>query len=175
MAEWVLKYADTRGEIHQQTASAVSEQELRERYSQQGFLIYSVRPRRTGLAAAGNIMGRSKKLNLERFLIFNQQFVTLVRAGLPILKALDLLADRLTDVNLGAHVKAVRGRGREWLLLAVPDHLPPVVAIPLTRNRWPNKNTRKSGIKVTTDMANIAPQLLPAVASKKERKATGTV
>jgi type II secretory pathway component PulF len=76
MAEWVLKYADTRGEIHQQTASAVSEQELRERYSQQGFLIYSVRPRRTGLAAAGNIMGRSKKLNLERFLIFNQQFVT---------------------------------------------------------------------------------------------------
>ena len=31
MAEWVLKYADTRGEIHQQTASAASEQEVRER------------------------------------------------------------------------------------------------------------------------------------------------
>jgi len=118
MAEWVLKYADTRGEIHQQTASAVSEQELRERYSQQGFLIYSVRPRRTGLAAAGNIMGRSKKLNLERFLIFNQQFVTLVRAGLPILKALDLLADRLTDVNLGAHVKAVRDEVKNGSLLS---------------------------------------------------------
>ena len=40
---------------------------------------------------------RRKTVNLEKFLIFNQQFVTLVRAGLPILKGLDLLADRLTD------------------------------------------------------------------------------
>ena len=38
---------------------------------------------------------RGKKLNLEKFLIFNQQFVTLIRAGLPILKSLDLLAERL--------------------------------------------------------------------------------
>jgi len=116
--DWVLKYADTRGEIHQQTATATSEQELRERYSQQGFLIYSIRPRRTGLAAAGSVLGRSKKLNLEKFLIFNQQFVTLVRAGLPILKALDLLADRLTDPNLGGHIKAVRDEVKNGSLLS---------------------------------------------------------
>jgi hypothetical protein len=54
-------------------------------------------------------------------------------------------------------------------------YFPPVVAMPLTKNRWPNKNTRNSGIKVTTDMANMAPQLLPAVASRNERSATGTV
>ena len=52
--------------------------------------------------------GRRKTVNLEKFLIFNQQFVTLVRAGLPILKGLDLLADRLTDEKLGAHIRAVR-------------------------------------------------------------------
>src|SRR4029077_20259569 len=97
---------------------AGSEQELRDRYSQQGFLIYSVRPRRTGIASGGGLLGRSKKLNLERFLIFNQQFVTLIRAGLPILKALDLLADRLTDVNLGAHVKAVRDDVKNGTLLS---------------------------------------------------------
>ena len=119
MAEWVLKYADTRGEIHQQTASAGTEQEIRDRYSQQGFLIYSVRPRRTGIAAASGILGRrSKKINLEKFLIFNQQFVTLIRAGLPILKSLDLLADRLTDANLGAHVKAVRDDVKNGTLLS---------------------------------------------------------
>ncbi|HTM48444.1 MAG TPA: type II secretion system F family protein [Bryobacteraceae bacterium] len=118
MAEWVLKYADARGEIHQQTASAGSEQEIRERYSQQGFLIYSVRPRRTGIATGGGILGRSRKLNLERFLIFNQQFVTLIRAGLPILKALDLLADRLTDAHLGQHVKAVRDEVKNGTLLS---------------------------------------------------------
>lgn len=118
MSEWVLKYADTRGEIHQQTASAASEQEVRDRYAQQGFLIYSIRPRRAGIAAAGGILGRKKKINLERFLIFNQQFVTLIRAGLPILKSLDLLADRLTDPHLGAHIKGVRDDVKNGSLLS---------------------------------------------------------
>src|ERR1700757_2697461 len=108
MAEWVLKYADTRGEIHLQTASAGSEQEVRDRYSQQGFLIYSIRPRRGGIAAGTGLFGRSKKLNLEKFLIFNQQFVTLIRAGLPILKALDLLSERLTDPKLSKYISGVR-------------------------------------------------------------------
>jgi type IV pilus assembly protein PilC len=100
MAEWSLKYADARGEIHQQVAEAGSESELRERYVQQGFLVYSIKPRSgiSGLVSPGP--ARRKKLNLEKFLIFNQQFVTLIRAGLPILKALDLLAERLTDPKL---------------------------------------------------------------------------
>src|SRR5213083_2616756 len=118
MSEWVLKYADARGEIHQQTANAGTEQEVRERYSQQGFLIYSIRPRRTVIAAGAGILGRSKKLNLEKFLIFNQQFVTLIRAGLPILKALDLLAERLTDPKLGPHIKAVRDEVRNGAQLS---------------------------------------------------------
>jgi len=120
MADWVLKYADARGEIHQQVVQAASEQELRDRYTQQGFLIYSVRPRRgvRDLSAGTRVFGRPKKLNLERFLIFNQQFVTLVRAGLPILKSLDLLADRLTDPNLGRYLKAVRDDVRNGTLLS---------------------------------------------------------
>ena len=86
MAEWTLKYADARGEIHQQVAQAESERELRERLTDQGFLVYSIQPRSAVLGP----VKRGKKLNLEKFLIFNQQFVTLVRAGLPILKSLDL-------------------------------------------------------------------------------------
>jgi type IV pilus assembly protein PilC len=117
MAEWVLKYSDPRGEVHQQVAEAVTEKELRDRYSQQGFLIYSIKPRHeiAGVSMGG---GRKKKINLEKFLIFNQQFVTLVRAGLPILKALDLLSDRLTDERLAPHIKAVREEVRNGSLLS---------------------------------------------------------
>lgn len=107
MAEWVLKYADPRGEVRQQVAEAETEHELRERFSQQGFLVYSIKPR-TELAALPRTLGRPRRINQEKFLIFNQQFVTLVRAGLPILKSLDLLAERLTDPKLGKYVKAVR-------------------------------------------------------------------
>jgi len=44
--------------------------------------------------------------------------VTLVRAGLPILKSLDLLADRLTDPKLGPYVQAVRQDVRNGTLLS---------------------------------------------------------
>jgi type IV pilus assembly protein PilC len=115
MAEYVLKYADGRGHIHQQVTTATSEKEIREKFTNQGFLIYSIKPR--SAASSGSIFGR-KKLNLEKFLIFNQQFVTLIRAGLPILKGLDLLAERLTDPKLGPYVKAVRDEVRNGTLLS---------------------------------------------------------
>ena len=119
MADFVLKYADGRGQIHQQVASAGSEKELREKYSQQGFLIYSIRPRTAaGMLAGAGLFGKKKKLNLEKFLIFNQQFVTLIRAGLPILKGLDLLSERLTDPKLGPYIKAVRDEVRGGTLLS---------------------------------------------------------
>lgn len=93
--------------MHEQVADAASEGDARERLAQQGFLVYSVRPKDLSSRLAGR-NSRRKKVNLEKFLIFNAQFVTLVRAGLPILKGLDLLADKLTDAKLGPHIRAVR-------------------------------------------------------------------
>ncbi len=116
MAEWSLKYADARGEIRQQVAEAASEKELRERFTEQGFLVYSIKPRSSVMGM--EIGGGSKKIDTEKFLIFNQQFVTLIRAGLPILKALDLLADRLTDKKLTGHIAAVREEVRGGALLS---------------------------------------------------------
>jgi type IV pilus assembly protein PilC len=107
VAEFVLRYSDPRGQIHEQVADAPSEREARERLLAQGFLVYSVRAKDLSARLSGGT-SRRKTVNLEKFLIFNQQFVTLVRAGLPILKGLDLLADRLTDEKLGRYVKAVR-------------------------------------------------------------------
>ena len=120
MSDFVLKYADARGEVHSQLAQGTSAQEIRERFTQQGFLVYSVKPKGAGISLSGEISlpGRRRKLNLEKFLIFNQQFVTLIRAGLPILKALDLLAERLTDPKLTPYINAVREDVRRGSLLS---------------------------------------------------------
>ncbi len=107
MAEFLLRYADQRGQMHESMTEAASEREARERMAQQGFLVYSIRANDLG-TRLGADAGRKQSVNLEKFLIFNQQFVTLVRAGLPILKCLDILADRLTDEKLGRYIKAVR-------------------------------------------------------------------
>jgi type IV pilus assembly protein PilC len=118
MAEFVLKYADSRGEIHRQVVQGASERELRNRFTEQGYLVYSVRPHGGLMPLVAGGGGRREKLDLEKFLIFNQQFVTLIRAGLPILKALDLLADRLTDPKLGRHIRNVRDEVKNGALLS---------------------------------------------------------
>ncbi|MGC2657913.1 MAG: type II secretion system F family protein [Bryobacteraceae bacterium] len=117
MAEFVLRYADPRGQMHEQITEAPTEREARDRFSQQGFLVYSVRAKEFGVRMSGG-KGSRKTVNLEKFLIFNAQFVTLIRAGLPILKSLDLLADRLTDEKLGRHIKAVRDEVKTGTVLS---------------------------------------------------------
>jgi type IV pilus assembly protein PilC len=117
MAEFMLKFADPRGEIHQQVAVADSEREVRDRFSQQGLLIYSIKPRHQIAAISTPLRGRGK-FNTEKFLIFNQQFMTLVRAGLPIVKSLDLLSERLADPKLGVWIKAVRDEVKTGTLLS---------------------------------------------------------
>ncbi len=118
MAEWTLRYADARGEMHQQVAEGTSEREVREKLTNQGFLVYSIKPRTEAGGLNATIGSGGKKINLEKFLIFNQQFVTLIRAGLPILKSLDLLAERLTDPKISRYVKAVREEVRNGAMLS---------------------------------------------------------
>ena len=113
MSEYLLKYADARGQIKQEVVDGNTENEIRDRFANQGFLVYSIKPKGKFDAlttSAGK--SRPRKIDLEKFLIFNQQFVTLIRAGLPILKSLDLLATRLTDEKLSPFVTAVRDEVR---------------------------------------------------------------
>lgn len=117
MPEFVLKYADDRGQIRTENAEGGSEQEIRQRLAQQGYFVYSIRPR-TGLREAATLGKPAKRLDMEKFLIFNQQFVTLIRAGLPILKSLDLLAERLTSGKLQEPVRAVRDEVKTGALLS---------------------------------------------------------
>ncbi len=102
--------------MHEQVADAQSEREARDRLTQQGFLVYSITPKDLSARFTGS--SGKKTVDLEKFLIFNQQFVTLIRAGLPILKSLDLLADRLTDEKLGRYIQAVRKEVRTGTILS---------------------------------------------------------
>ncbi|HEX4022528.1 MAG TPA: type II secretion system F family protein [Acidobacteriaceae bacterium] len=105
MAEFVIKLADERGHVQEQVHVANSAEELRHRFSQGGFLVYSVRPKHA-------IGGSRKRVKLEPFLVFNQQFLTLIRAGLPILSSLELLAKRQKIPNFRAQLEDVAVRVR---------------------------------------------------------------
>ena len=117
MAEFVVKMADERGRTLQQLEHGYSEAEVRERFAQQGFLVYSVKPR--GLLTGGDAkLGRGRKVKQADFIIFNQQFLTLIHAGLPILNSLELLIKRQRNAYLRTLLDNVRERVRSGELLS---------------------------------------------------------
>src|SRR5437762_13302529 len=112
MAEFLVKMADERGRTLEQTATAGSEADVRDRFSRQGFFIYSVRPKGLLSGAEVRLAPNRNRLNLEQFVIFNQQFYTLIHAGLPIPAALELLLRRQRDRYLRSVLENVRERVR---------------------------------------------------------------
>jgi len=116
MAEFLVKLADEQGHLKQQVEHGYSEAEVRERYAQQGYLVYWVKPR--SLLTSGAALGRRSKVKASSFLIFNQQFLTLIKAGLPILTALDLLIKRQRDKFLLQLLDNVRERVKGGELLS---------------------------------------------------------
>jgi len=109
MPEFVVKLADERGHVTEQVESAHTEAEVRERLSQRGLYIQSVRSR--GLLASGKVnFSRRRRIKLQEFVIFNQQFYTLIHAGLPILTGLKLLTQRQRNPYFRSILEDVRLR-----------------------------------------------------------------
>ena len=104
MAEFVIKLADERGRVQEQVQTAATADELRARFTQAGYHVFSVSAR------SGVPLFSRRKVRLEPFLIFNQQFLTLVRAGLPILGSLHMLANIQKDPHFASQLNDVANR-----------------------------------------------------------------
>jgi len=117
MAEFVCKVGDTAGRVFQHVETAQSEGEARQRLADRGLYVFSVRRHLDFITQLGKTSGE-KKIRPQDFLVFNQQFNTLIKAGLPILKALDLLAERAAAEDLRPILGEVRQRVRDGALLS---------------------------------------------------------
>jgi type IV pilus assembly protein PilC len=116
VAQFLVKAADEQGHVLQQLEHGYSEAEVRERFVQQGLLVYSVKPQ--GVFTGGKLTLSRGKIRQSSFVIFNQQFLTLIKAGLPILTALELLIKRQKDASLRSLLENVRDRVKSGELLS---------------------------------------------------------
>ena len=105
MAEFVIKLADERGRVQEQVQTAATADELRARFTHAGYHVFSVKARGGGFSGVSR-----RKVKLEPFLIFNQQFLTLIRAGLPILGSLQMLGKTQKNAHFSAQLDDVSTR-----------------------------------------------------------------
>lgn len=112
MGEFVCRVADANGRVFSHVEAAGSLAEARQKLAERGLFVYSVQTR-SSLLSAFVKRRRDRQVGGADFLILNQQFNTLIKAGLPILRALDLLATRATSPKLRPVLSKVRDRVRE--------------------------------------------------------------
>lgn len=116
MAEFVCKVGTDAGRVLTQTEQAPSEGELRQRLKGEGYYVFSVRSKE---ALAARLTGsRRGRIRADDFLLFNQQFLTLSKSGLPLQKSLEMLGRQTRSEALGAAVEDVRDRVRAGALLS---------------------------------------------------------
>ncbi|MGH9531076.1 MAG: type II secretion system F family protein [Terriglobales bacterium] len=116
MAEFLIRMADEAGKMVELAEEAATAAEVRDRFARQGYLVYDVRPR--SLLSGEMRLPRRRKVKLDEFVVFNQQFVTLVRAGLPILSGLNLLRGRQRNPYFRALLDDVHARVKGGELLS---------------------------------------------------------
>jgi len=85
--------------------TAATAAEVRQALEVRGYLVLDIQKKQAGLVGGG--------ASQKEFLIFNQEFMTLVKAGLPILQALEILHKRMEKPGyrsaLAGIIEAVKG------------------------------------------------------------------
>src|SRR5437667_5119757 len=114
--EFTCKYAKPTGEVVTAVLAGQTMDEVRHHLQEQGLLPMEIRPR--GWSLSLRPRRRRQTIKADDFILFNQQFVALIRAGLPILKSLDLLKDRIHNPLLRHHMSNARDRVHSGELLS---------------------------------------------------------
>jgi type IV pilus assembly protein PilC len=114
--EFNCKYAKPSGEVMTAVIVGQSMDEVRHHLQEQGLLPINIRER--GWSLSFRPQKRRQAIKAEDFILFNQQFVALIRAGLPILKSLDLLKGQIRNPLLREHILNVRDRVHSGALLS---------------------------------------------------------
>lgn len=134
MPEFILRVGTPDGEVVERQVVAASLRAAREEMRRQGLHVFDARRGSTDLRDLLPRFGRI--INTESFLLFNQELLALVRAGLPIVQSLDIMLERQKNVRFREVLTEIREKITSGVALsdafaAYGDAFPPIYATSL--------------------------------------------
>lgn len=109
--QFVCRVGTPDGRVMEEVLTASDEASLRSDLAKRGYHIFEVRrrgvPRK--LAVPGGSL-RRKRIRDEDFMIWNQELAALLKAGLPLLQALDLMLERMKNAYFRGVLTDIRDR-----------------------------------------------------------------
>ena len=108
MPEYILRLGTEQGDVVERTTVSDNEGLAREEFENKGFYIFSVKKKGTLSEALSSLSLREYKIKISDFLIFNQEFMALIKAGLPMIQCLDVIIRRRTDQRFREILENIR-------------------------------------------------------------------
>jgi type IV pilus assembly protein PilC len=132
VVEFVCKVGTPGGEVVERSFTAADEPSLRGDLERQGFYLFSVR---SGLGAGQWRLGR-ERVKDDVILLFAQEMAALLKAGLPLVQALDIMLERQRDPLFKRSLSSVRDKVRSGVsfsdaFLAEGERFPPIFSASL--------------------------------------------
>ena len=120
--EFRCRLVTAAGEIVEGTYAAENEARLRHDFENQGLHVLSLR-KRTALTG-GSLLPKRRKIARHEFLVFNQEFATLLKAGMPLVQSIDLLRHQVSNSVFRSVLDDVHEKVRGGMALsdAFADH-----------------------------------------------------
>ena len=107
MPQFHYRAARPDGTILENTTESDSERSIRMNLEGQGLLILELNGKRSG-SLPSPVRRTRKQLSLREFLVFNQEFLALIKSGLPMLRSFDILSERATRGAFQQALLAIR-------------------------------------------------------------------
>ncbi|PLY02577.1 MAG: type II secretion system F family protein [Desulfuromonas sp.] len=174
MPSYVCKIGTADGRVVEKSFEAASRQLLEANLKEQGFHVFRIRRKTFQLFTD---MGKGAgRLSSRRFLAFNQEFLVLLKSGLPILQVLDTIAERLESGSFLDVLTEIRDEVKGGAAISeafgkFPRHFPHLYIatiragertgdLPVTLERYIAYQKRAEKLKSKVQSASFYPILL---------------
>ncbi len=134
MPQFIIRVGTPDGQIVDRQVQASSARAAEDALRQQGMHVFAAR---RGAISLRDFLPRSRKgVSTERFLLFNQELLALVKAGLPILQSFDIMLERQKDPRFREILSDVREKLKSGVALSdafasYGDVFPPIYSTSL--------------------------------------------
>src|SRR5215831_11423853 len=108
MATFAYRVARPDGSTLDGQIEGEEEQLVRAKLESQGLLVFKVQRRGAAGVTSSARLHSLRKLPVQEFLVFNQELLALVKAGLPVLRVWDLLIERANHSGFQQALRTVR-------------------------------------------------------------------
>lgn len=116
MPEFIVRVGTQDGEVVERHVHAVTARAAQEELSRQGLHVFEAR---RGAMSLRDLFPRTGKIiKTDRFLLFNQELLALVRAGLPIIQSFDIMLERQKNLRFRQVLTEIREKIKSGIALS---------------------------------------------------------